>query len=158
MTTFLHKVARETTRTRIAVAKPKQANEILVDLVLAATASADWSQPGFQGRLDRCRSTRGEVLLATLTYCYALGMYSSSHIEFEIYRNRNNAQLVAQVNLDRRSLARFRKYNRDLIKVCLMQVLAQMVPFSTVRTEDLAQEAEDRIEHAAACDFLDFED
>lgn len=150
MTIFIEKVTRGTARTTIPVSRPTDAREALVETVLAAVANTDWSQPGFQGRLGRTRTPRGEVMLATLTYCYALKMYSSAHIESEIHRNRKNAELLDRMPLDRRLLAQFRRYNRDLIKVCLTQVLGEL---GGSFAPD--QEAEDRIENAVACDFLE---
>jgi hypothetical protein len=152
MTTLLHKVARGTQRTIIPVPEAPSAKELLVDIVLAVTANVDWTQPGFEGRLGRTPTRRGEVMLATLTYCYALGMFSSAHIETEIYRNRNNAELLAQMNLDRRSLAQFRRYNRDLIKICLTQVLGRLNTSISP-----AEEAERRIDNAVTHDFLESE-
>jgi len=153
MTIFIEKVARGTARTTTPVSQAKGARETLVETVMAAVANADWSQPGFQGRLDRSRTPRGEVMLATLTYCYALKMYSSALIETEIHRNRKNAELLARMPVDRRGLSQFRRYNRDLIKVCLTQVLGELG--GSFLPE---QEAEDRIENAVASDFLEFDE
>jgi hypothetical protein len=153
MTTFIDKVGRTTARTTIPFSQPKGAKETLVEIVLTAVADVDWGQPGFQGRLDRMRTARGEAMLATLTYCYALKMYSSALIETEIHQNRKNVELLDRINIDRRLLAQFRRYNRDLIKVCLTQVLGELGgPFVP------EVEAEDRIENAVACDFLEDEE
>jgi hypothetical protein len=165
MTTFLHKISRPTTMAPVPVPQATRGNEALVDIVLAVTANANWSQPGIDGRLGRSKTPKGEVILATLTYCYALGIYSSERIEAAIYKNRNNWELLDRLPLDRTALARFRKNNRDLVQACLTQVLGQMASCRmedltppAITCLDLCQEAERRINSAVTCDFLETEE
>ena len=86
MTTFIHKVAREPRLSQISTSGTPLTKETLVDMVLSIVAAADWNQPDCDGRLGRVKSVRGEVLLATLTYCYAWGIYSSNEIAAAIFR------------------------------------------------------------------------
>ena len=143
MTTFLHKVARETR----GAESTALTNESLVDMVLGVVAEVDWARSG------RIRTVRGETLLATLTYCYAWGIYNSGEIEAAIVRNRQSWDLLNRMPLDRRSFAQYRRHNRDLITSCLAQVLERM---NSNRVAEF--EAERRIQHAVECDFLDSQD
>jgi hypothetical protein len=157
MTTFLHKVAGGT---RVAPVTPQHTaitKETLVDLVLDVVARADWSHPGSGARPGRNKTERGEVLLATLTYCYAWGLYSSGEIEAAILRNRNNSELLDRYPLDRKSFMQFRRYNRDLITSCLTQVLGALNTWRDEFHESPIhmQDAEQRIERAVVCDSMD---
>ena len=154
MTTFLHKVAREPRLAQIATDQAPLTKEALVDMVLEVVAGADWTQPGVDGRPGRSKTARGKVLLATLTYCYAWGIYSSGEIEGAILRNRQNAELLDCLPLDRKSVVQFRRYNRDLIKSCLTQVLGRMNSGRFASAMDLC-DAEQRISRAAECDCMD---
>lgn len=151
MTVFLQKVARTAPAAARAIPACESARrtDSLVDLVLEVVAQADWGRPDVDGRVGRKSTPRGEVLLATLTYCYALGFYSSTQIELAILRNPNNTELPDRVPLDRRSFAQFRRHNRDLLKACLTEVLGRM---------GKAEEAEQRIECAVESDFFDREE
>jgi hypothetical protein len=154
MTTFLHKVAREP---RIADSSSDVApitNEILVDMVMDVVAQANWTQPGPDGRLGRSKTARGEVLLATLTYCYAWGIYSSREIEGTILGNRQNADLLDCFPLDRKAFMQFRRYNRDLVKSCLTQVLGRISTGRYATAMDMC-DAEQRIARAAECDCIE---
>jgi hypothetical protein len=154
MTTFLHKVAREPRLAQVSTSNAPLTKETLVDVVLNVVAGADWSQPGFEGRVGRAKTVRGEVLLATLTYCYAWGIYSSDEIAAAILRNRQNFELLNHFPLDRKSFAQFRRYNRDLIQSCLAKVLGQM---TSPRSASVvaACEAEERIARAVECDCIE---
>lgn len=159
MTTFLHKIARETPTTVVSVPQTGIGKELLVEIVLDVVAKADWTQPGVDGRLGRSRTTRGEVLLATLTYCYAWGIYSSGKIQAAVYGNRQNFDLLDRMPLERTAFAQFRRYNRDLIKVCLTQVLGRIETGGAERGgwigEYAAAEAERRIQKAVESDFME---
>jgi hypothetical protein len=159
MTTFLHKIARETPTAVVSAPHTETSKETLVEIVLDVVAKADWSQPGVDGRLGRSKTARGEVLLATLTYCYAWGIYSSGKIEATVYGKRQNFDLLDRMPLERRAFAQFRRYNRDLIKVCLTQVLGRIETGGPERggwiAEYAAGEAERRIQKAVESDFLE---
>jgi hypothetical protein len=157
MTTFLHKVAREPRLSQISTSETPLTKETLVDMVLSIVAAADWNQPDFDGRLGRVKSVRGEVLLATLTYCYAWGIYSSDEIAAAIFRNRQNSELLDRFALDRKSFVQFRRHNRELLKSCLMRVLGEMTS-TRLATHLEACEAEERISRAAECDCMEFDE
>ena len=168
MTTFLHKIARATPRAHSPVQETELSKEALVDIVLEVVASADWSQPEADGRLGRFKTPPGEVLLATLTYCYAWGIYSSSKIESAILGNRQNFDLLDRIPLERRSFSQFRRHNRDLVKFCLTQVLGRIGTEDGSRQDSrssslpsdfefarFGHEAAHRIDKALECDFLE---
>jgi hypothetical protein len=154
MTTFLHKVAGGTRSAREATPQTAISKEGLVELVLDVVAQAKWTQPGVDGRTGRNKTERGEVLLATLTYCYAWGIYSSGEIEAAILRHRYHSDLLDRYPLDRNVFMQFRRYNRDLIKSCLTQVLG-VLNTGRVATYMDAHDAEQRIERAVACDCME---
>ena len=149
MTTFLHKVAREPRLAQKTTDAPLT-KEALVEIVLEVVAEADWSRPD----MGRIPTPRGKVLLATLTYCYAWGIYNSYEIEGALHRNRQNADLLDAFPLDRKAFMQFRRYNRDLIKSCLTQVLGRMNTGRFATAMDLC-DAEQRISRAAECDCMD---
>jgi hypothetical protein len=157
MTTFLHQVSREPRLPHPSTDAAPVTKEALVEIVLDVVAVANWAQPSVEGRLGRSRTTRGEVLLATLTYCYARGIYSSREIEGAILRNRQNADLLDCFPLDRKALAQFRRHNRDLVKSCLIQVLGCMNPGRFPTAMDFC-DAEQRIARAAECDCIESEE
>ena len=154
MTTFLHKVARESRLAQLSTGYAPLTRETLVDMVLDVVANADWAQPDVDGRVGRSKSMRGEVLLATLTYCYAWGIYSSREIEGAILRNRANADLLNCFPLDRKAFMQFRRYNRDLVKSCLTQVLGRMNTGRFHTAIDVC-DAEQRISIATECDCME---
>jgi len=154
MTTFLHKVAREPKLATLSTDPAPIAKETLVDTVLDIVAQTNWAQPNVDGRLGRSKTPRGEVLLATLTYCYAWGIYSSREIEGAILRNRQNADLLDCFPLDRKAFAQFRRYNRDLVKSCLTQVLGRLSTGRFATAMDMC-DAEQRISRAAECDCIE---
>lgn len=149
MTTFLHRIARTgpaAPAAKMPGPEPVVTKDALVDVVLQAVANVDWTQPGVDGRLGRTRTARAEVLLATLTYCYASGLYNSGNIEAAILRNRHNTELLNRMPLDRRSFSRFRRFHRDLLTDCLTEVLGR------------GDEAARRIERAIETDFIETEE
>ena len=154
MTTFLHMVAREPRFADSSTEAAPITNEILVDMVIDVVAQANWTQPGPDGRLGRSKTDRSEVLLATLTYCYAWGIYSSREIEGAILCNRQNADLLDCFPLDRKAFMQFRRHNRDLVKSCLTQVLGRITNGRYATATDLC-DAEQRISRAAECDCIE---
>ena len=74
--------------------------------------------------------------------------YGSGKIQAAISGKRRNSEML--MDMDRKSFARFRRHNRDLIKTCLTRVLSG--------SERAEEEAEQRINTAIECDFLDTEE
>lgn len=154
MTTFLQMVAREPRFANLSTDPAPITNEILVEMVMDVVGQANWAQPNAEGRMGRSKTARGEVLLATLTYCYAWGIYSSREIEGAILRNRQNADLLDCFPLDRKAFMQFRRHNRDLVKSCLTQVLGRINTGRFATAMDLC-DAEQRIARAAECDCIE---
>ena len=154
MTTFLHKVSREPRLAHPSADAASVTKEALVNMVLDVVAQANWTQPNGEGRLGRSKTPRGEVLLATLTYCYAWGIYSSREIEGAILRNRQNADLLDCFPLDWKAFAQFRRHNRDLVKSCLIQILGRLNTDRFPTAMDFC-DAEQRISRAAECDCIE---
>jgi len=147
-------VAREPRLANLSTDLGPITNELLVNMVMDVVAEINWMQPGPDGRLGRSKSARGEVLLATLTYCYAWGIYSSNEIEAAILRNRQNADLLDCFPLDRKAFMQFRRYNRDLVKSCLTQVLGRINTGRYATAMDMC-DAEQRISRATECDSIE---
>lgn len=97
----------------------------VAELVLQTVRTIDWTQPGADERLARGRTAGGEVILAILTHCYAIGIYRSQEIEQRILRRKAGRDLFLCVPLDWKTFAQFRRHNRALVKQCLMNVLQQ---------------------------------
>lgn len=150
-------VAREPRLANLSTEATSVTKETLVEMVLDVVARANWAQPSAEGRLERNKTPRGEVLLATLTYCYAWGIYSSREIEGAILRNRQNAELLDCFPLDRKTFAQFRRHNRDLVKSCLIQVLGRINTGRFPTAMDFC-DAEQRISRAAECDCIESEE
>jgi hypothetical protein len=82
------------------------------------------------------------MLLAILTYCYALGIYSSRSIERRICRDDTLRYLCAWKFANRKLLRRFRDQNRRVIERCLLEVCLAL--------REPGWEAAERVEGTAA--------
>lgn len=130
--------------------------------VQEAVTMADWSRCNSEGRLGRVRTLRTEIMLAVLTYCYALGMLRMTDIETAIASGFVKIGVVEGAPLDQFALIRFRRHNRDLIAQCLAHVLERLQAAPGARGESgvLSPEratvlAGERIERAIEQDCLD---
>jgi hypothetical protein len=131
-------------------------------LVQEAVGSADWSRPNAEGRDGRVRTVRTEIMLAVLTYCYALGMSRATEIEAAIASGIVKIGVVDGAPLDRFALIHFRRHNRDLLTECLTKVLERLQALPAgrgeavaVASERAAAQARDRIDRAIEADCLD---
>lgn len=70
-------------------------------------------------------------LLATLTYCYAVGIYSSEDVESACRRNPRVKSLTHNMDLDCQTIRRFRRRHRAWIETCLARVLSTVGSFRT---------------------------
>ena len=97
----------------------------LVSLVLSAVEAVDW--PGKEKNFARQGGPNFQsgMLMALLTYCYAIGIYSSQDIEASIREDKTVRYLCANTSPDWKTLRRFRKSHRDPLKKCLLNVLHQ---------------------------------
>jgi hypothetical protein len=97
----------------------------LLNLVLEAVQKVDWSFPPLQTLANQSREFRPQMLLTLLTYSYASGLYESEEIEARIYSDPTLRYLAARTFPDRRTLRRFRRRQRPLIKQCLIHVFKE---------------------------------
>ena len=95
-------------------------------LVQAVVADVNWNRPGPDGHEGRVKTVRCEIMLAVLTYCYALGMYRAADIETALITGQVNVGVVEGAPVDRHSLVAFRRNHRDLLAECLERVLLQL--------------------------------
>ena len=131
-------------------------------LVQEAVGQVDWGRPNPEGRGGRVHTMRTEIMLAVLTYCYALGMTRATEIEAAIISGFINIGVVDGAPLDRFALIRFRRNNRDLLTDCLTYVIEQLQAAPTARGEALlgyreraAIQARERIQRAIEHDCME---
>ena len=97
----------------------------LIKLVLEAVQKVDWSFPPLRTLAEQSRDFRPQMLLTLLTYSYASGLYDSEEIEAAVYSDPTISYLAAKTFPDRRTLRRFRRRQRELVKQCLIHVLKE---------------------------------
>ena len=97
----------------------------LVKLVLEAVQKVDWSFPPLMTLRQQERRFRPQILLTLLSYSYASGLYESEEIEAGVYSDATLRYLAAKSFPDRRTLRRFRRQQRELIKQCLIHVFKE---------------------------------
>jgi len=131
-------------------------------MVQESVDNIDWSRPNPQGVEGRRRTVRTEIMLAVLTYCYALGISRATEIEAAIASGSVKLGVVEGAPLDRFALMLFRRHNRDLLAECLTQVLERLQAIPVARGEAgvsepgrAATQASARIERAIEQDCLD---
>jgi len=73
--------------------------------------------------------TRPEMLITLLTYCYSVGMYDSRDIEWASRTDRTIRYICAGVRPEWRTLRRFRRNHRDIIRASLIHVMKQTWAF-----------------------------
>ena len=131
-------------------------------LVQSVVAEVDWNRPGPDGREGRVKTVRCEIMLAVLTYCYALGIYCATDIETALVTGQVKVGAVEGAPLDRHTLISFRRHHRDLLAECLEKVLLQLdgTPAPRSMTESAAGSparsvAQSRIDRAIEWDCMD---
>ena len=93
-------------------------------------------------------------LLAILTYCYAVGIYSSEDIEWACRCDPKVKFLATNTALDCETIRRFRRAHRPWIEACLIRVLfvaGSLIPGQT-RFEVLPDAARQKLEMAIMMD------
>jgi len=93
----------------------------LARLVLAAVQDLNVSRPPGVQQSDHGYSPH--VLLSLLTYCYAVGVYRSTDIEFNHGQDSMVGHLAANQCQDAHTLRSFRRHNRQSVRACLSEVL-----------------------------------
>ena len=72
---------------------------------------------------------RPEMLVTLLTYCYSTGLYDSRDIVSAIRSDPTIRYICAGTRPDWRTLRRFRRYNRDLLRAALVHFFKQTWAF-----------------------------
>jgi hypothetical protein len=125
MTTF---IAKDRSRGHIGGRLPDNGggwlnNKALADLVLEAVRAVDEKElnppaPGIGGPAFRPR-----MMLAALTYCYAVGIFGSQDIE-EMMRCDGGVRALCGMEFpDWRRLRRFRRENREMLRRTLEETI-----------------------------------
>jgi hypothetical protein len=142
--------------------RPSSDRSELAALVQSIVAEVDWNRPGPDGREGRVWTVRCQIMLAVLTYCYALGIYRASDIETALVTGQVNVGAVEGAPVDRHTLIQFRRNHRDLLAECLKKVLLQLNDTPTPRsmTDSAAgsvanSAAQSRIDRAIEWDCMD---
>lgn len=89
----------------------------------------DWANPGIARYLAAHPEARPKMMLQLITYAYATGSFSSPEVAALFYDDRPFGTLGWDKPPKPRSVAKFRRENRGLLKWALLQVL-----LSTVRS------------------------
>lgn len=83
----------------------------------------NWDNPELQNFLRENPKFRPRVLLAILSYAYCTGVYESEEISRLCATDAMLRQMCAEEFPSTRALERFRRENRGLLKLLLVQIL-----------------------------------
>ena len=72
---------------------------------------------------------RPEMLITLLTYCYSVGLYDSTDIEWTTRTDRTLRYICAGTKVPWQVLRRFRRTHRELLEVSLVHVMKQAWAF-----------------------------
>jgi hypothetical protein len=92
----------------------------VVQLVLIAVQALTDEASGAEVDL----TPRARVLLTLLTYCYAVGIYSSEDIEWACQNEPGASYICSNKPVDLETIRQFRRAHRLGIECCLNRVLA----------------------------------
>lgn len=162
MTTIFYRGDRANTGFFYRTRRPLTDRLEMAALVQSVVADVDWSRPGPDGRTGRVWTVRCQIMLALLTYCYALGIYRAADIETALVTGQVNVGAVEGAPVDRHTLISFRRNHRDLLAECLEKVLLQLdgTPASRHMPDSVAGSlvnsvAQSRIDRAIEWDCMD---
>jgi transposase len=134
----------------------------LAQAVQAAVRAIDESTLRPVSRRDAGLAFQPKALLALLTYCYALEIYGSGQVENLLSRDLNYRQLCQDQFPDARVIRRFRRENREAIRLCLTDTLRFQVEqklqdgfVTRVNVAQLADEAKRRLTMAMFIDTME---
>ena len=136
----------------------------LAQAVQAAVRAIDGSTLRPVSRRDAGLAFQPKALLALLSYCYALEIYGSGHVENLLSRDLNYRQLCQDQFPDARVIRRFRLENREVIQLCLTATLRFQVEqklqdgfVTRVNLAQLADEAKRRLIMAMFIDSMEID-
>lgn len=134
----------------------------LIQAVQAAVRAADQSRLVPLVWHDAGPVYQPKMLLALLSYSYALQIYSSAEIEKLMRRDTQLRQLCYNQLPDARIICRFRRENREAIRRCLEAALSFLAEqkvangfVTRIRATHLAEEASRRIITAMFIDSME---
>jgi transposase len=95
------------------------------------------------------------VMLAVLSFCYAFDIFASVEVELVMRRDTEFRRLCGNDYPDARTLRRFRRYNRESIERCLVEVLRGIAANAGMRPTDaeLRDAAHERVDTAILMDM-----
>ena len=106
-----------------------------------------------------------KTLLALLSYCYARQIYGSAHIEDDMARDAKFRQLCHDEFPDAAVLRRFRRENREPVRLCLTAALGFLAEqkveagvVTKVSPAHLAEEATRRITMSMFIDSMELDE
>ncbi len=134
-------------RARGASASPAQA-------VQAAARAISNSKLQAVCRADAGVAMQPRVMIAVLSFCYAFDIFASTDVEDVMRRDMEFRRLCANEFPDAQTLRRFRRYNRDALEHCLVEVLRSVAAEDGTRPSDAAlrDDAHDRVNTAILMD------
>ena len=143
-----------------ATAKPRR----LAQAVQAAVRAIDENTLRPVSRRDAGPAFQPKALLALLSYCYALEIYGSAHVENLLLSDLNYRQLCQDKFPDAQVIRRFRRENREVIQLCLTATLRFQVEqklqegfVTRVNAAQLADEAKRRLIMAMFIDSMEID-
>ena len=116
-------------------------------------------------RHDAGLAFQRKTLLALLSYCYARQIYGSAHIEDDMARDAKFRQLCHDEFPDAGVLRRFRRENREAVRLCLTEALGFLAEqkveeglVTKVSPVHCAEEATRRMTMAMFIDSMELDD
>jgi len=135
-------------RARVPAASPDQA-------VRAAARAVPDSELRAVCRGDISVAMQPRAMLAVLGCCYAYDIYASWDVEQLMRRDAEFRRLCGNEFPDALTLKRFRRYNREALERCVMEMLRAVAVESGKRPTDgeLRDEAHERVNTAILMDM-----
>jgi hypothetical protein len=143
------------------LARPRSLAEVVQSVVRAV----DESTLRLVARRDAGVAYQPKVLLALLIYCYALETYGSEDVEDLLRQDAEFRQLCYNEFPSARVLRRFRRENREALRLCLQGALRFLMAtkgaeglVTGVSEAQLAEEADRRILMAMVIDRIELDE
>ena len=136
----------------------------LAQVVQASVRAVDERTLYPVARSDAGLAFQPKTLLALLSYCYARQIYGSAHIENDMACDGKFRQLCHDEFPDAGVLRRFRRENRETVRLCLAEALGFLAEqkvkagvVTKVSPAHLAEEATRRVTMAMFIDSLELD-
>ena len=118
---------RENTAAEHELALPWDLSEwhdpgLLLEWVLADVEALNWANPELVAYLAAHPSYQPKMLLCLLAYSFATGVYESEEIVRNFYADEGLRRHFGKDAPDAKTIARFRRDNRGLVKWCLVHL------------------------------------